>query len=101
MENITRTLVNHRMRLLPYLYNAFAHYRMEGIPPFRPLIMDFPNDNRLYDLSDQYMMGDNLMVAPLLDDSGKRTVYFPEGIWYNFNTHERYEGGREYEVLLI
>lgn len=100
MENITRTLVNHRMRLLPYLYNAFAHYRMEGIPPFRPLIMDFPNDNRLYDLSDQYMMGDNLMVAPLLDDSGKRTVYFPEGIWYNFNTHECYEGGREYEVAI-
>ncbi len=77
MENITRKLINTRMRLLPYLYNAFARYHMEGIPPFRPLLMDFPMDAKTQNLSDQYMMGDNLLVAPLLDDTGKRKVYFP------------------------
>jgi len=46
------------------------------------------------------MMGDNLLVAPLLDDTGKRKVYFPAGIWYNFNTNECYEGGQEYEVAI-
>lgn len=100
MENITRKLINTRMRLLPYLYNAFARYHMEGIPPFRPLLMDFPMDAKTQNLSDQYMMGDNLLVAPLLDDTGKRKVYFPAGAWYNFNTNERYEGGREYEVAI-
>lgn len=100
MENITRKLVNQRMRLLPYLYSAFARYMMEGIPPFRPLLMDFPNDAKVQNMTNQYMMGDNLMVTPLLDDTGKRTVYFPEGIWYNFNTNERYEGGCEYEVSI-
>ena len=83
MENITRKLVNQRMRLLPYLYNAFAHYCMEGIPPFRPLLMDFSGDVKIQNITNQYMMGDNLMVAPLLDDTGKRTVYFPKGTWYN------------------
>lgn len=100
MENITRKLVNQRMRLLPYLYNAFAHYCMEGIPPFRPLLMDFSGDVKIQNITNQYMMGDNLMVAPLLDDTGKRTVYFPKGTWYNFNTNERYEGGGEHEVTI-
>lgn len=100
MENITRKLINTRMRLLPYLYNAFARYHIEGIPPFRPLLMDFPMDFKTLNLSDQYMMGDNLLVAPLLDDTGKRKVYFPAGGWYNFNTNERYEGGKEYEVAI-
>ena len=100
MENITRKLINTRMRLLPYLYNAFARYHIEGIPPFRPLLMDFPMDSKTLNLSDQYMMGDNLLVAPLLDDTGKRKVYFPAGIWYNFNTNECYEGGKEYEVAI-
>lgn len=100
MENITRTLINHRMRLVPYLYNAFARYHTEGIPPFRPLLMDFPQDARTRELSDQYMMGDDLLVAPLLDDSGKRVVYFPAGTWYNFHTNERYEGGKEQEVSI-
>lgn len=100
MENITRKLVNQRMRLLPYLYNAFAHYCMEGIPPFRPLLMDFSEDVKVQNITNQYMMGDNLMVTPLLDDTGKRTVYFPKGTWYNFNTNERYEGGGEHEVTI-
>lgn len=100
MENVTRKLVNQRMRLLPYLYNAFAHYYMEGIPPFRPLLMDFSGDVKVQNITNQYMMGDNLMVTPLLDDTGKRTVYFPKGTWYNFNTNERYEGGGEHEVTI-
>lgn len=49
---------------------------------------------------DQYMMGSSLLVTPLFDKSDKRTVYLPEGTWYNFNTNEKYEGGREYEITV-
>lgn len=100
MEDITRGLINTRMSLLPYLYNAFARYKMEGIPPFRPLVMDYPDDPNVKNLSDQYMVGNELLVAPLLDDSGKRKVYFPAGVWYDFNTNERYEGGTTHEVAM-
>ncbi len=100
MESMTRKLVNIRMKLLPYLYDAFALYYEAGVPPFRPLVMDYPKDKKVQNLSDQYMMGDRLLVAPLFDDSNKRKLYLPEGIWYNFNTNEKYEGGREYEVTV-
>lgn len=97
-EAYARTLINLRMQLIPYLYNAFYAYYKEGIPPFRPLLMDYPKDKRLRDISNQYMIGDGLMAAPLYENKKSRTVYFPEGTWYNFNTNEKYEGNKEYEI---
>lgn len=97
-EAYARTLINLRMQLIPYLYNAFYTYYKEGIPPFRPLLMDYPKDERLRDISNQYMIGDGLMAAPLYENKKSRTVYFPEGTWYNFNTNEKYEGNKEYEI---
>ncbi len=99
LESYARDLINIRMQLIPYLYSAFAEYQNEGIPPFRPLIMDYPKDEKVQSISDQFMMGSNIMAAPLYD-TGKdtRKVYFPAGTWYNFNTNEKYEGGKEYEI---
>ena len=97
-EEYARTLINLRMELIPYLYAAFHTYEQEGTPPFRPLLMDFPKDERLRTISDQYMIGDGLMAAPLYENKKARKVYFPEGTWYNFNTNEKYEGNREYEI---
>ena len=98
MENNVRSLVNMRMSLIPYLYAAFSQYQMNGIPPFRPLIMDYPEDEKTWNISDQYLIGDNILAAPLYKSGNKRKVYFPQGIWYNFYTNEKYEGGREYEI---
>ena len=64
-EEYARTLINLRMQLIPYLYSAFYTYYKEGVPPFRPLLMDYPKDERLRTISDQYMMGDGLMAAPI------------------------------------
>lgn len=97
-EDYARTLINLRMQLVPYLYNAFYTYHKEGTPPFRPLLMDYPQDERLRTISDQYMIGNGLMAAPLYENKKTRTVYFPEGTWYNFNTNEKYEGNREYQI---
>ncbi len=65
-EEYARTLINLRMELIPYLYAAFHTYQQEGTPPFRPLLMDFPKDERLRTISDQYMIGDGLMAAPCM-----------------------------------
>lgn len=97
-EEYARTLINLRMELIPYLYTAFRTYQQEGIPPFRPLLMDDPKDERLRTISDQYMIGNGMMAAPLYENKKSRKVYFPEGVWYNFNTNEKYEGNREYEI---
>lgn len=98
-EDYARTLINLRMQLVPYLYNAFYQYHKEGTPPFRPLVMDYPNGNeQIRNISDQYLIGNGLMAAPLYQNQKTRKVYFPEGTWYNFNTNEKYEGNREYEI---
>lgn len=98
MEENVRLLVNLRMQLIPYLYNAFAMYYLHGMPPFRPLVMDYPADKKAASVDDQFMAGPSLLATPLVDEGDSRTVYLPAGNWYNFNTGEKYAGGCEYTV---
>jgi len=100
VEGKIRKLLNLRMSLIPYLYSAFARYNREGIPPFRALVMDVPDDKNVYNLSDEYMMGESLLAAPLTGESSSRTIYLPTGNWYDFNTNKKYEGGHEYTVTV-
>ena len=55
--------------------------------------MDYPQDENLYRLQDEYMFGDSILVAPYTDLSGKRNVYLPKGSWYSFFTNQEYVGG--------
>jgi alpha-D-xyloside xylohydrolase len=97
-EAVCRKLFELRMSLIPYLYSAFARYHNEGIPPLRALVMDYPDDLNTWKLDSQYMMGDLLMVAPLFAGQSKRSVYLPKGDWYDFWTHEKYNGGQTIEI---
>lgn len=95
MTDMVRRLLAMRMRLIPHLYAAYAQYHLQGIPPVRPLVMDAPDDLNTRDIWDQYMLGEGLMAAPLIADTGDtRRVYLPEGRWYDFYTGACHEGGR-------
>ena len=98
VETICRQTLQLRMRLLPYIYSAFARYQSEGIPPFRALVLDYPADPKCHKVDDQYLIGDGLLVAPLFAGSGARDVYLPPGDWYCFHTHQRFEGGQSHHV---
>jgi alpha-D-xyloside xylohydrolase len=98
VEADIRQLFDFRMRLIPYLYNAFAVYHFKGIPPFRALVMDYPEDKKTFNLSDEYMIGDGILAAPLTEKENQRTVYLPEGSWYDFNTHQKFAGGTQYTI---
>lgn len=98
LELKVRKLLELRMSLIPYLYAAFATYHFEGIPPFRALVVDYPNDSLVYDLDDEYMIGGNMLAAPFLDGASKRKIYLPAGIWYDFNTDKKYTGGNFYDI---
>ncbi len=99
-EAIIRQLLNFRMSLIPYLYNAFYDYYTTGLPVFRALVMDYPNDESVFNLADEYMIGADLLAAPVVGDSDEREIYLPAGTWYNFNTHQKYEGGKKYRLSL-
>jgi alpha-D-xyloside xylohydrolase len=98
VEADIRKLFEFRMSLIPYLYNAFAEYHFRGIPPFRALVMDYPEDKNTFNLSDEYMIGSGILAAPLTEKADERKVYLPAGNWYDFNTNKKYEGGKVYTI---
>jgi alpha-D-xyloside xylohydrolase len=99
LEAQCRYWINLRMQLVPYIHAAFVKYQKSGIPPFRALILDYPEEKEaLKDVNGQYMMGDNIMVAPITADRKSVSVYLPKGVWYDFFTNERIEGGRKLTV---
>jgi alpha-D-xyloside xylohydrolase len=98
VRELCKTLFETRMSLIPYLYSSFAKYKYEGIPPFRALVMDYPDDPTTFNIDDAYMMGDSLLVAPIVSEESERKVYLPEGRWWDFWTNTPYEGGQSYVI---
>ncbi|MCS0580016.1 glycoside hydrolase family 31 protein [Massilia pinisoli] len=84
-----------RYRLMPYIYSMAADTHYENGTMMRGLVMDFPRDDKVKDIKDQYLFGHALMVAPVTSYGAReRTVYFPSGAdWYDFDTGKRYAGG--------
>lgn len=100
LEQKVKKLAELRMSLIPYLYAAFARYHAEGIPPFRALVLDYPDDPATWQLSTQYMMGPDILCAPFLDGASEREIYLPEGNWYDFNTNKKYEGAKKHTIRM-
>jgi alpha-D-xyloside xylohydrolase len=91
---VARKYLELRMTLIPYLYSSFWRYHLEGVPPVRALALDYQNDGRTHSIDDQYMLGESLLVAPLVRGEKTRTVFLPCGEWYDFWTHECLAGGK-------
>jgi alpha-glucosidase len=97
--SINRETIRLRYRLLPYLYTALWQSTQTGLPIARPLFLAFQDDPAAHALEDQFLCGDHLLVAPVLEKGArKRTVYLPTGAWYDFWTDVRYEGPAWIEV---
>jgi alpha-D-xyloside xylohydrolase len=70
-----------------------VQYLREGIPPFRASVIDFPTDPETWGVDDQFLVGADLMVAPVFAGESKRSVYLPSGDWFDFWTEKRHRGG--------
>lgn len=70
-----------RENLLDYIYNEAETSHLTGVPMMRPLAMEYAKEKRLTSVSDQYMFGSNLLVAPIMSESNQRTIEFPSGNW--------------------
>ena len=93
-----RQAIELRYRLIP-LYYSLAHETFQtGVPLMRPMLMEFPDDPKTANLSDQWMMGGSLMAAPVLQAGGKRSVYLPAGCWYAFGSNLPLKGKRTIEI---
>lgn len=92
-EEIMKKFIQLRYKLLPYFYTAFRETHEKGYPLLRPLMFEFEKDENTYSISDQFMVGNSLLVAPIyLPGQNYRAVYLPEGTWYDYWTNEKYDG---------
>lgn len=98
--SINRKAIELRYQLLPHLVALFEEHARTGAPVMRPMWFDYSADTRTLLIEDQFMVGRELLVAPVVRESQKkRRVYFPKGdAWVDFYTGRRYEGGTEAEV---
>ncbi len=86
--------------LIPSVRTAVFTARTSGVPVMRPLFFDYPDDPRALSVTDEYLYGPSLLVAPVVtENSRSRTVYLPPGTWFRFDAPQRaYSGGASYEV---
>ncbi len=98
-EVINRLTIALRYRLMPYLYSVVAQCKEYGWPIMRPVFMAEPANRALRTVGDCYLLGDALLVAPVLTpNTMKRSVYLPVGQWYDYWTGEFLEGGQTVTV---
>jgi alpha-D-xyloside xylohydrolase len=95
---IFRVYARLRYHLFPYMYTYACIAAETSLPLLRPMALEFQDDPSTYTLDLQYMFGKELLVAPIYNSSGERTIYLPAGRWIDFWTHEILEGSRTIKV---
>jgi len=91
--NISRHYLQLRYALLPYLYTAFYRAETEAEPVMKPMFFEWPEDQRLQELNNEYLFGGQFLVAPVTSaDTMWRHVYLPAGLWYDFWDDHLYRG---------
>jgi alpha-glucosidase len=84
VESQARSFLDLRYRMLPYLYSLDNEANRTGVPMMRSLSLENPKDERSAKNGDEFYLGKGMLVAPVMDKTGGRQVYLPEGTWYDF-----------------
>ena len=93
--NIFKKFLKIRYEFIPYLYNLAQEMSFKGEPIVSPLFYHFEDDENTLEINDEYMVGDSLLVAPILDkDARRRMIYLPKGTWIDLFTGKKYIGGK-------
>jgi alpha-glucosidase len=98
-EALNRRAIEMRYELLPHVYNVMEEASRTGIPAFRPLLLEYPDDPATWERDDEFLFGADLLVAPVLqEEAGDREVYLPAGEWYDYHRGWRFEGRRTHLI---
>ncbi|MFE1937562.1 alpha-xylosidase [Streptomyces sp. NPDC059474] len=91
---VLRHFTRLKLRLMPYLYEAARQAHTEGVPVMRAMVLEFPDDPGCAGLERQYMLGGDLLVAPVFDDEGEVSYYVPQGVWTHVPSGRTVHGPR-------
>ncbi len=92
-ETTIRTWLDLRYRLLPYLWTTAEQAVTTGLPMCRAMVLTYPDDPTSRHIDDQYLLGDDLLCAPILTERNERMVYFPDDLWVDWFTGEQMPQG--------
>ena len=99
VKQIYRNFTRLHQELIPYMQKYSKIACETGMPPVRHLVLKYLKDSNVYDLIDEFMLGDALLVAPVIVEGAvERDVYLPAGSWTNLLTGEVIEGGKTVTV---
>ena len=90
---VTRAFTKLKMRLMPYFYRMAVEAHEKGLPILRPMLLEFPDDRTAPFADTQYMLGDSILVAPVMNPDGIGEYYLPEGLWTDWFTGKTVQGG--------
>lgn len=93
--DITRKYIRLRYRFITYLYNLMKDSSDKGDPVLRPLFYHYQKDENTFNINDQFLFGENIMICPITrPKTNHRMVYLPKGKWYDYWTKETIDGGQ-------
>ena len=101
---LMRDAIRLRYTLAPYIYNAARENYDTGVGMCRPMYYDYPESDKAYETPEQFMFGNDILATTITQpvDSitglAPRTIWFPEGTWFDCATGSMYEGGRTEEL---
>ncbi len=98
IDNFRRYAQLH-VSLFPYFYTYAHEAAKTGLPIMRHLILEFPDDPKTYDANEEYLLGEKILVAPVIEQGATtRSLYLPKGSWVDYWTGQIIEGGRRVTV---
>ena len=97
--DVCRFFTRLKATLMPYIYKTAVETSKSGIPTMRSMVLEFNGDRNVTYIDKQFMLGDNLLVAPIFNEESRASFYLPdvEGEWTDFFTEESYQSGKWYE----
>lgn len=88
-----RKISELRYRLLPYIFTQAYLSSQSGLPLMKTLFLNYPQDPTAWSIDDQYLFGDDLLIAPFMETGiSERMIYLPEGKWINIHSNQILEG---------
>lgn len=104
VEAASKAAIELKYSLFPYIYTYAREAHDKGFPLMRPMFLEYPSDPETENLSSQFMFGEELLVAPVIEEAAAvKRIYLPEGEWYDYHEPQvAYQGGQwiEYPVSL-
>jgi alpha-D-xyloside xylohydrolase len=89
---VFRRWAERRYRLLPYIWSEAVRCAAASQPVVRPLVLDWQDDPTTFGIGSQFMLGEHLMLAPILSRSSRRRAYLPEGRWVDYPSGRMRDG---------